>query len=137
MYFINQNNELAEAAALTANLQLESIDMPRQEELEEELGAYYINSLKTESILTSFVSPGEMKGLIGGFNPLAIGKKILQQVRKAICAVLNEGSTASEIAEAVLQVLTGIIPGGPIIKLVAQKVVKFILGKGIGTFCNI
>ncbi|HVS94362.1 MAG TPA: C1 family peptidase [Mucilaginibacter sp.] len=66
-----------------------------------------------------------------------LGGKILAEIKKIICGILDGGSTQDDILSAVLDALASIIPGGVFIESLAKIVVKYVLSQGITNFCQV
>jgi hypothetical protein len=136
MLLFNEKNEQLNIEDVKAKLRnLDSIPVPTEQEVTDSLGNYYNQSFElqrnTLQIGNEMMPSLSLTGLGG------IGKKILDQIRKIICGILNGSSTQGDILDAILKALASIIPGGIFIETLAKMLVKFILSKGIVTFCAI
>lgn len=136
MFLFNEKNELLNIEDVKAKLQnLDSVPVPTEQQVTDALGNYYGQSLDLQrnafQLGAELISPLSLP-VLGG-----IGKKILEQIKKIICGILNGSSTQSEILDAILKALASIIPGGIFIETLAKMLAKFILSKGIGTFCSV
>ena len=108
---------------------LDDVAVPNDAELESDLTGYYNQAAQLDvgQYHANLIAPS-----LGG-----IGKRILEKIRAFVCAILNSGSTAEEIIDAILKALGSIIPGGIIIAWIVKKIVKYLISRGIGAFCGI
>jgi len=112
---------------------------PKVEEVKIALGNYYHQALQLQGARLQFkaeLAPAAASAIQGSFLP-SIGGKILDEVKKIICGILDGSSTKDQIIQAVLDALASIIPGGIFIKTLANTLVKYLLSKGIASFCAI
>jgi len=119
---------------------LKNIESPNEQDLAKELGDLFVQS--NQNHFPKLGMKSELTTLTGEkhFSIPGIGKKILQEIKKIVCAVLHAGSTAGDIFDAVVEALASIIPGGGLImrilKPLIEKIVKYIMSQGIGRFCG-
>ena len=140
MLLFNEQNEQLNILNVKADLQnLGNVQTPSLDDLKTELGNYYNQALQLQGSKYQFSSPmistialTDQSAFLGG-----IGGKILAEIKKIICSVLNGSSTSSDILDAVLNALSAIIPGGIFIKTIAEKLVKYLLSTGITAFCAV
>ncbi|MGM9510475.1 hypothetical protein ACS5NO_22265 [Larkinella sp. GY13] len=141
MFLQDENLKLIDVDQLKKELldDIENEDIASEKEVEDDLGQMYLSASNATSQLyykddkiANFASERALS-----FSLPKAGRNILKKVKEFICSFLNEGSTASEIIDAILDAIASIIPGGVIIKGIIKKLVRFILSKGIGVFCNI
>jgi hypothetical protein len=118
MLLVDENNQQINIDSIKTDLKnYTQLPTPSQQEVENSLGAYYHQALQLEAGKYSFevaLAPNAMMDLPG------IGKKILEAVRKFVCGFLTGSSTIDQIINAVLTALASIIPGGIIVKTVAN-----------------
>lgn len=62
--------------------------------------------------------------------------RLWRNFKKGICGMLQEGSTVEDLINAVLEVLSKIIPGGILIQFLAEKLVKYFLKRGYEKICG-
>lgn len=125
MFLQNENQELVNVEELKISLlDLKNIPDTSSEELNKELENLYSMALAKET--------GENVMIAG-----TVVGDLLRKIKKFVCSKIDENSTTEEIIDAILQALASIIPGGIIIKLLVEKLVKFILTQGITNFCSI
>lgn len=141
MLLQNEQLELIDPKKLKEELlkDFKNTDLVDEESIENDLAHMYLSASNataslyyTNEKIADFASN---RALAFSF-PLA-GKNILGKIRDFICKFLNEGSTASDIIDAILEAIASIIPGGVIIKGILKKLIRFILNKGIGSFCKV
>lgn len=138
MFLFNEQNEQLNIGDVKAGLKnLKSVPMPTLAEVQTALGNYYNQALDKQSArfnakATLAPAGAAQADFLGG-----IGGKILDEIKKIICAILNGNSTEDEIIQAVLSALATIIPGGIFIKALANIVVKYLLSLGINSFCGV
>jgi hypothetical protein len=135
MLLFNEQHEQLDAETLKAELaDLDNVPTLTDEEVEATLQNYYQQALQLEGdhfgFKTEFAEATEM-ALFPGIG------KLLEKIRKFICGFLTPNSTSDEIINAILQAIAAIIPGGIVIKPLLQLIIKYILSKGIGTFCPV
>lgn len=133
MLLFDENYNQLDAKELVKEFgNLDDVTTPTESELEQELGKYYEKALQAEAksnnFAISFTSNFAAAINVGG---------ILKKIKDFICRVLTGSSTVEDIIEAVLDALSSIIPGGIILKPIVKKIVKYILSKGIDTFCAV
>ncbi|SDE31160.1 hypothetical protein [Niabella drilacis] len=133
--FINNVDGNIDIAAIEKNL--DQVQEPTDEEIEDLLANNYMEANKLEFHNYGFATKMESATYFKSENLfLGFGKKLWKQLKKLLCAILTDDSTVGEIIKAVIDALKEILPGGKIVALIIEKIVKYILGKGgIGKFC--
>ncbi len=109
-------------------LDTDQVESLSEEQLTKDLANYYQTAHTLE-----MQSMGMVTTQLFGINI----PDILKRIKKFICSKVGAGSSRDEIVDAIIEALAGIIPGGVIIKALAKKLVKYILDKGIDTFCGL
>lgn len=132
-----ENNELVTAASYAAEILSEGLGLEQvtEDDAQNALAELYVNGYN-EEIKLVFNS-----GLIGvkAVDVTSINKlNLWERLKKAICDFIEgEGSTVwKEIVEKVLEFISGLIPGGILIKKLVKAIVKFFIDYGIGRLCN-
>lgn len=140
MLLFNEQHEQLNIGDVKAELQnLNDVPTPSLEEVQSALGDYYNKALQIQGANLRFAAelkPIDALAPEGAFLG-GIGDKILDEIKKIICAILDDGSTPGQILDAVLSALSGIIPGGIFIETIAKTLVKYLLSTGIGAFCGV
>jgi hypothetical protein len=117
---------------------LNDVPTPTIEDVQTALGNYYNQALQLQAAKYQFkaeLAPTTAVANQAAFLP-GIGGKILAEIKKIICGILDGSSTEDQILQAVLNALASIIPGGVFIKALANIVVKYLLSTGITKFCG-
>jgi hypothetical protein len=131
MFITNEQGQVLPADELKRDIvdNIDRIARPDTATLEAELENYYALALNkhTKELSLTIASMPSLAGKGGG---------ILNKIKKFVCSIIGDKSTTGEVADAVLQAITSIIPGGIIIKVVVEKIVKLIVSQGVGAFCN-
>jgi ABC-type amino acid transport substrate-binding protein len=139
MLLFNEKHEQLDIKDVKAKLQnLENVPTPSLQDVQTALGDYYSQALQLQGANYQFkaaLTPSVALADQAAFLP-GIGGKILEELKKIICAILNGASTTSDILEAVLNALASIIPGGAFIETLAKIVVKYLLSQGVDSFCG-
>lgn len=139
MFLFNEKNEQLNIKDVKAELQnLDEIAVPTEDEVKTALGDYFNQAHGLQAARLQFTAALAPAGTIATSSFLGgIGGKILEEIRKVICAIVGDGSTKDQILDAILSALSAIIPGGILITAIAKIVAKFIFSQGIGHFCAV
>ncbi|MXV14282.1 hypothetical protein [Hufsiella ginkgonis] len=134
MLFFNQNQQLISQETLVTEITgLPDEPALSQAELEWHLENFYRDTLKKEaaqlSFKVTFAAPA-----IRSFP--AIGRSILEKVRKLICAVIITTATKEQIIGAIIDALGRVITGGVIDAGMVRKILAYLLNTGLGAFCS-
>ena len=140
MLLFNEKNEQLNIGDVKTGLKnLDDVAMPTLEEVKTALGNYYKQALQLQS--ANFQVKAELAPMVAAVPDASflggIGGKILDEIKKIICGVLDGNSTQDDIIQAVLNALAGIIPGAIFIKALANIIVKYLLSTGITAFCGL
>ena len=136
--FFNEKNEQLNIADVKTQIRdLSTMAVPTLGDVETALKDYYNLAMKLQTA-ASQKAPKLTSSLYLANHVLlpGFGGKILAEIKKVICGILDGNSTHDTILEAVLNALAGIIPGGIFIESLARIVVKYILSLGITNFCQ-
>jgi len=139
MFLFNEQNEPLSVKDAKVQLKdLSKLAVPTEADVRAALGEYYNRALQLQSKRFEAKATLAPAGVTApeAFLP-GIGAKILAELKKIICGILDGNSTEDEILQAVLGALATIIPGGVFIKALANIVVKYLLSLGIGAFCGV
>ena len=140
MFLFNEQHEQLNVQDVKAGLKnLNDGPTPTIEDVQSALGNYYNKALQLQSARYQFnaqLTPTLALADQAAFLP-GIGGKILAELKKIICGLLDGASTEDQILQAVLSALASIIPGGIFIKALANIVVKYLLSTGITAFCGV
>lgn len=133
-----ENNEFVSAASYAAEILLEGLGLEQvtEEDAQDALAELYVTGYN-EEIETVF-NPGIMamqKASIAAIDRSALWERL----KKFLCDFIKEdGSTIwGEIVEKVLEFVSGLIPGGILIKKLVKAIVKFIIDYGLGKLCPV
>jgi len=138
MLLVNENHQQINVDELKASLkEIDTNEVPTQEDLEKELGNYYGQALQTDTLQYGLQGVTTQSFATQAFSPGGIGGKILAAIKKFICGILDGNSTEDEIIDAILNAIASIIPGGVILKPIVEKIVKYIISQGISAFCAV
>jgi hypothetical protein len=140
MFLFNEQHEQLNVQDVKAELKnLNDGTTPTIEDVQSALGNYYNQALKLQAARFQFKA--ELKPVAATTNQAAflpgIGAKILAELKKILCGLLDGTSTEDQIIQAVLSALASIIPGGVFIKALANIVIKYLLSTGITAFCGV
>jgi len=139
MLLFNEQHEQLNVRDVTDGLKnLNDLSTPTIEDVQSALGNYYNQALQLQAAKYQFkaeLAPTRALADQATFLP-GIGGKILAELKKIICGILDGSSTEDQIIQAVLSALASIIPGGVFIKALASIVVKYLLSTGITAFCG-
>lgn len=141
MFLQDENLDLINSSELKNELldSMEDVELASEQEIEKDLASMYLAASNATTAL--YYKKDKIAGLVSqkalSFSFPKAGKNVFGKIKEFICKFLNEGSTTSDIIDAILDAIASIIPGGVIIKGIIKKLVKFILNKGIGSFCTI
>jgi hypothetical protein len=142
MILVNENNELMtvkEISDLKQEIKNEYQTAPdaNEEDLQSDLADYYLNAQKSDLAKAGLMAEIKTIQTSQTFSRIGFGRSIWQKVKKALCTILSGTSTIDEIIDAVLDVLSSIIPGGKILKWLVKKIVRYIIEKTVSMFCAI
>ena len=62
---------------------------------------------------------------------------LLKKLKKIVCRIIKDTSTAEDIISAILEGIAVLIPGGVVIKTILKKIVKYFLERGYQKICEI
>nr|MBI1230297.1 hypothetical protein [Cytophagales bacterium] len=131
-----ENNEFVPAAIYVAEILSEGLGLEQvtEEDAQDALAELYVNGYNEESatVFSSGIMPLQKASLA------AIDKGDLwKRLKKFLCDFIKEDGSATwgEIVEKVLEFLSGLIPGGILIKKLVKAIVKYIIDYGIGKLC--
>lgn len=138
--FYNENLEVVNANSVSQFKQKILSDYMAMSETEksnidsEEAKNTLIEYYNTASEITNdhYFPKSQHANKLGFFGRL----KLWRNLKKGICAMLEEGSTVEDLINAVLEVLSKIIPGGILIQYLAEKLVKYFLKRGYEKICG-
>lgn len=138
MKVFNEKDELVQIDQLVVDLSnIDRVPVLSEEEIENELESYFqqANQLQMRSLGMDDAQSEQFAAMYTTAGISGWGKKVWKKIKKILCAVLNEGSTAAEIIKAVLEAIIGVIPGGIIIKKIVEKIVAYVLSLGYQRLC--
>lgn len=139
MYLLNESLQPINAEALKKDILAEIENQPAVTEAEIEAGLAngYLTGISSTAKMISR-SPDLFEAASkANFSPQLAGSNIWEKVRLHLCRILKKDSSASEIIDAIIEVLTGIIPGGVIIKILIKKILKYVLDMGYDRLCPV
>ncbi len=139
MYLLNESLQPINAEALKKDILAEIENQPAVTEAEIEAGLAngYLTGISSTAKMISR-SPDLFEAASkANFSPQLAGSNIWEKVRLHLCRILKKDSTASEIIDAIIEVLAGIIPGGVIIKILIKKILKYVLDMGYDRLCPV
>ncbi len=139
MFLFNEQHQPLSIEDAKAQLASSANAAPTLSEVKAALGNYYEQALQLQGDrLEIKFSAAPLTAGIGHASFLSgIGGKILDEIKKLICPLLDGNSTEDEILTAILNALAIIIPGGVLIKALASIVIKYLLATGIAAFCGL
>lgn len=139
MYLLNESLQPINAEALKKDILAEIENQPAVTEAEIEAGLAngYLTGISSTAKMISR-SPDLFEAASkANFSPQLAGSNIWEKVRLHLCRILKKDSSASEIIDAIIEVLAGIIPGGVIIKILIKKILKYVLDMGYDRLCPV
>jgi hypothetical protein len=136
MFVKTENNEFVPVASYAAEILSEGLGLEQvtEEEAQDALAELYAIGYNEE--ISKVFNPGILA--VQSIDFRAINKRTLwERLKEAICDFIKgEGSTIyGEILENVLDFVSGLIPGGKLIKRLVKTIVKYIIGNGLGRLC--
>lgn len=139
MYLLNEELQPINVESLKKEILAEIDGQPAvtEAEIEAELAnGYLVGITSTAKMISRTPDLFETASKVN-FSPQLAGSNIWEKVRIHLCRILKKDSTASEIMDAIIDVLTSIIPGGVIVKIVVKKILKYVLDMGYDRLCPI
>jgi hypothetical protein len=139
MYLLNESLQPVNAEALKRDILAEVENQPAvtEAEIEADLASGYLTGISSTAKMISR-SPDLFEAASkANFSPQLAGSNIWEKVRLHLCRILKKDSTASEIIDAIIEVLTGLIPGGVIIKVLVKKILRYVLDMGYDRLCPV
>ncbi|MGV3597396.1 MAG: hypothetical protein ACO1PI_05960 [Bacteroidota bacterium] len=139
MYLLNEQLQPVNAENLKMEILAEIENQPAvtEAEVEADLAKGYLAGIAVSAKMISR-SPDLFEAASkANFSPQLAGSNLWEKVRLHLCRILKKDSTASEIMDAIIEVLSSLIPGGVIIKIVVKKILKYVLDMGYDRLCPI
>lgn len=139
MYLLNEQLQPINADTFKKEIltEIDKQSAVTEAEIEAELANGYLAGISSTAKMISR-SPDLFEAASkANFSPQLAGSNIWEKVRLHLCRILKKDSTASEIMDAIIDVLTSIIHGGVIVKIVVKKILKYVLDMGYDRLCPI
>ena len=139
MYLLNEQLQPINADTFKKEIlaEIDKQSTVTEAEIEAELANGYLAGISSTAKMISRTPDLFEAASKVNFSPQLAGSNIWEKVRIHLCRILKKDSTASEIADAIIDVLISIIPGGVIIKIVVKKILRYVLDMGYDRLCPI
>jgi hypothetical protein len=133
MLYLNQlNAQELEALKQQILADVDNAEDVSDTELERELESLYI-----ESNGALFASNHDKMSMEAFFLRPGLGKKIWLQIKKVLCAGLNEDATREAILTAILGALATVMPLGAIALRVVTWILRRFIRRGVEAMCGV